>query len=211
MNTAAGAFLVVAGIFAVADWYAVARPSKTLEFVAKPATLAALIVVALLLDPVNDAQRAWFVAALVFSLGGDVFLMLPRDMFVAGLGSFLVGHLAYVVGINLTGGDALDILVATVLVVAVAAPLALKIVRSVADADRTLVGPVAVYVLAITAMVVSAVAAGIAWMIVGAVLFYASDALIAWNRFVRPAAWMPVAIIVTYHLGQAGLTLGLLG
>ncbi|MEZ5170700.1 MAG: lysoplasmalogenase [Acidimicrobiia bacterium] len=211
MNAAAATFLVIAGICAFADWYAVARPSKTLEYVAKPATLAALIVVALLLDPVDDAQRAWFVVALVFSLGGDVFLMLPRDLFVAGLASFLVGHLAYVVGINLTGGDALDVLVAAVVVVAVAAPLALKIVRSVVAVDTKLVGPVVVYILAITAMVVSAVAAGIAWMILGAVLFYASDALIAWNRFVRPAAWMPVAIIVTYHLGQAGLTLGLLG
>jgi uncharacterized membrane protein YhhN len=44
---------------------------------------------------------------------------------------------------------------------------------------------------------------------VGAVLFYASDALIAWNRFVQPRPWMPLAIIVTYHVGQAALVLSL--
>ena len=33
----------------------------------------------------------------------------------------------------------------------------------------------------------------------------ASDALIAWNRFVRRLAWAPVVIMVTYHLGQRGL------
>jgi hypothetical protein len=44
---------------------------------------------------------------------------------------------------------------------------------------------------------------------VGASLFFASDSLIAWNRFVRPRAWAPVAIMVTYHLGQAGLVTSL--
>jgi uncharacterized membrane protein YhhN len=43
----------------------------------------------------------------------------------------------------------------------------------------------------------------------GAALFFASDTLIAWNRFVRPRPWMPLAIIVTYHVGQAGLVLSL--
>src|SRR5213080_3500470 len=32
---------------------------------------------------------------LVFSLAGDVFLMLPRARFVAGLTSFLAAHIAY--------------------------------------------------------------------------------------------------------------------
>jgi uncharacterized membrane protein YhhN len=43
----------------------------------------------------------------------------------------------------------------------------------------------------------------------GAVLFYVSDALIGFSRFVREWPWAPVAIIVTYHLGQAGLVLAL--
>ena len=44
-----------------------------------------------------------------------------------------------------------------------------------------------------------------------AVLFMASDALIAWNRFVRRLAWAPVVIMVTYHLGQLGLVTALRG
>ena len=44
---------------------------------------------------------------------------------------------------------------------------------------------------------------------IGAVLFYCSDALIAWRRFVRPKPWQPLVIIVTYHLAQAGLVLSL--
>ena len=97
--------LAAAGIFAVGDWVAVARERKTLEYACKPLTMVALIVAAIALEPVNSSQRAWFVAALVLSMLGDVFLMLPdrklgpADTFTFGLGSFLLGHVAYVVGV----------------------------------------------------------------------------------------------------------------
>jgi uncharacterized membrane protein YhhN len=61
----------------------------------------------------------------------------------------------------------------------------------------------------IAAMVTCALASGIVLAGVGAVLFMTSDALIAETRFVGPRRWAPLAIIVTYHLGQAGLTLSL--
>ena len=44
----------------------------------------------------------------------------------------------------------------------------------------------------------------------GATLFYASDALIAWNKFVREHGWGRLAIIVTYHVGQILLVLSLI-
>jgi uncharacterized membrane protein YhhN len=66
---------------------------------------------------------------------------------------------------------------------------------------------VAAYILVISVMVTMAIGTGDARAIVGASLFYVSDALIAWNRFVRPLAFAPVAIMVTYHLAQAGLVL----
>ena len=100
MNTATAVAFVVAAGFAVGDWTARARHNRRLEYVCKPATLVALIAAACLLDPAADAQtrRAWFVAALVASLAGDVLLMLERDLFVFGLGAFLVGHCFYVAG-----------------------------------------------------------------------------------------------------------------
>ena len=39
----------------------------------------------------------------------------------------------------------------------------------------------------------------------GAVLFYVSDATLAWNRFLEPRRFGPLAVMVTYHLAQAGL------
>ena len=101
MSAVAAVLLAVTVGCAVANWIAVAsEPERTaLVYVAKPATMIALIGVAIALDPFDPAVRAWFVAALVLCLAGDVFLMLPQDLFVAGLASFLLGHLCYVGGL----------------------------------------------------------------------------------------------------------------
>jgi uncharacterized membrane protein YhhN len=45
---------------------------------------------------------------------------------------------------------------------------------------------------------------------VGATVFAASDSILAVNRFVRPLAWAPVAVMVTYHVGQALIVAGVL-
>lgn len=199
-----------AGVFAVGDWIAVARGAKPLEYVGKPATLVALVAAAALLDPADPAQRAWFVAALVFSLGGDVFLMLPRDLFVFGLASFLVGHLAYVVGLNVGGPAVPALAIAAVAVALVAFGVGRRLVGAIRAGDHPeLTAPVVAYIVVISAMVASALATGNPWAIGGALLFYVSDLLIGWNRFVTPLRWAPLAIIVTYHAGQAGLVVSL--
>jgi uncharacterized membrane protein YhhN len=203
------ALLVVAGALAVGDWLAVARRSARLEYVCKPGTLAALIGVALVLDPAIPAQRWWFVAALVLSLAGDVFLMLPQDRFVPGLVSFLLAHLAYIPGLWLAMEGVADLAVPAAVVALVAAPVLLRVLRAVRETDATLVLPVAVYATVISVMVATAGATRNPVAIMGAVLFYGSDLTIAWNRFVAERSWARVAIHVTYHLGQAGLVLSL--
>jgi uncharacterized membrane protein YhhN len=207
MTSAAGALLAVAAVFAVGNWIAVAAGRKPLEYLCKPATLVFLIAVALTLDPTHADIRTWFVIALVLSLAGDIFLMLPGDLFVFGLGAFLVGHLAYTVGLNLhTDGDWLF----AIPVVIIAAALATRLLRGIKrSGEEALLGPVVAYVVVIGAMVISAVASGNALAAVGALLFMGSDALIGETRFVRPHRGAGVAIMVTYHLGQAGLVLSL--
>jgi uncharacterized membrane protein YhhN len=181
------------------------------EYVAKPATLVALLVVAATIDPTDEARRWWFVAALAWSLAGDVLLMLPSDQFVAGLAAFLVGHVCYVVGFWLDPPGAAAVVAAGIVVVACIAPLAVRILRALrAGGDRALAPPVVAYMAVITVMVVSAVASGNVAAGVGAVLFAGSDSMIAWDRFVGAFAAAPVAIMVTYHLGQALLVLSLL-
>jgi uncharacterized membrane protein YhhN len=214
VNAATAVAFAVAGVFAVGDWIAKARSQRVLEYVCKPATLVALIVAAGVLDPVADAQtrRAWFVAALVCSLAGDVLLMLPQDLFVPGLAAFLVGHICYLVGFWTHGPSAFALAVAAIVVVGVVVPLGRTILTSIARAGLPVELRVAVagYIAVISAMLATALATGNVVAGIGAALFVASDSMIAWDRFVRRLAWAPVAVMVTYHLGQAGLVASLL-
>jgi uncharacterized membrane protein YhhN len=207
----ATAALALAAVFAIGDWIARGTDNKTLEYVCKPATLASLIVVAIALDPAagNGTRRTWFVVALVFCLAGDVLLMLPQDLFVGGLAAFLVGHLCYIGGFWADGPSAVAFAIAVVVTVVLVAPIAVRVLGAV-RAEPELRVPVAAYIVVLAAMLASALASGNVVAAVGAALFVASDSMIAWDRFVRSFPGAGVAIMVTYHLGQAGLVLSLL-
>ena len=210
MDGLSTALVVGALALAVVDWVAVARDDRRLEYAAKPLTMVALIAAAVLLEPVDGAARSWFVVALVLSLAGDVFLMLPRNLFVPGLVSFLLGHVAYIIGLRHLGTSSAGLL-AGVAVVAVALPfLAPRILSAIARSDEPeMAGPVAVYMAVISAMVVAAGASGVALALAAAVSFYVSDALIAWTRFITDLRHGRLAVMVTYHLAQIGLVLTL--
>jgi uncharacterized membrane protein YhhN len=178
--------------------------------VCKPGTLSALIVAAVLLDAHDDGARAWFVAALVLSLVGDVLLMLPKEQFVGGLAAFLLAHLCYIGGFvagGLRGGAVAFAVVATAVAIS---PVARRILGGVRAREPEMTAPVVAYLVVIGAMLACALASGNAFAIVGAVLFVTSDSMIAWDRFVSPFAASAVAIMVTYHLAQAGFVLSLL-
>jgi len=209
LTTAAWVLLAATAVIAVVDWIAVARGLTRVEYAAKPLTMVGLVAVALAIDPTYSDMRAAFVIALVCSLVGDVFLMLPSDRFVAGLAAFLAAHLAYTAGFVLgpgsVGGFALGALITAV----VAVPLGVRLLRAVRRSAPAVVTPVMAYLVVISVMVAAATGWGNAWAIAGAWLFFVSDALIAETRFVRAIPAGRLAIIVTYHLGQALLVLSL--
>ena len=210
MTGASFALLGVAAVLAVLDWVAVARGSKTLEYVAKPGATAAILATAVALEVARDAPWVWLLFALVFCLFGDVFLMLPRDAFVPGLASFAVAQILFAIGF-VSADPAVGRLV---LGAAVVAPVALVLARRFVGAIRRarrpdLVVPVVVYLVVISVMAVTAIAAGSSLAILGALTFMLSDALIAESRFVKRRNWHGVGIMVTYHFALVGLVLGL--
>jgi uncharacterized membrane protein YhhN len=202
--------LGLAAVVAAVDWYAVATHRKPVEYVCKPLTLALLVGVALAVQPAYDARRTAFAVALVFSLLGDVFLMLPRDMFAFGLASFLLGHIAYVVGLRNGPSNNTALIAASIGAVIVAGVVGVRVLRGVTRSGHgELVGPVVAYMAVLAAMLVCALATLNPLAGLGAGLFFCSDAVLAWNRFVRALSWAPLGVIVTYHLGQALLVLSL--
>ena len=210
MTTAASAFLAIAAVLAVADWVAIVRGDHRLEYVAKPGATLALAACAATLDAAHTDTQVLFVIALLASTAGDVFLMLPGDRFVPGLGSFLVAQILYAVGFLLAGGDGVDYVIGAVVVGIVVVPLAVRFVTALRAASRSaLVAPLVAYMGAISVMLVTAIGSGNPYAIVGALLFTASDALIAETRFVKQRPGAGLAIMVTYYLAQAGLVLSL--
>ena len=214
----------VATVAALVDWTAVARADTRLEYMAKPAVLVALTLAAVSIPAAHTDlvdRKWWFVAALVASLVGDVLLMLPRNLFVPGLASFLVGHVLFIIGLlqppsppgtppfsfSTTG-----LVVAAVVIGLAAVVPAFLIFRSlVRDGHRELIAPVAVYLVAIATMAVLACNVGVPAAALGAIFFLVSDAVLALQRFVRPFPQGTVVVHVTYHLAQGLLVLSLLG
>ena len=208
----AAAFLLLAITLAVAvfDWLAVSMGNRTLEYICKPLTMVAMVGVALALDPSSDTARSLLVIGLLLSLAGDVFLMLPSDRFVPGLASFLLAHLAYVVALAALGVGFGGILTGAVVAAIAAVVIGRRIVQGAASADTALRVPVIAYMGAISTMVMFAFGTGAAIAVVGALLFFISDAVLGWTRFVHQFAHSRVVVIVTYHLGQIGLVLALI-
>jgi uncharacterized membrane protein YhhN len=215
--------LVISLVLALVDWVAVARRQKRLEYVFKPATLVAVLVGAWLLTrgPHDAWQACFFLPGLVFSLAGDVFLMLPgagagssSPYFLPGLVAFFLGHLCYIAGLNPAPPPWLS-LVFLVVVAAVGGTLYRSIAAGLRRQGHTsLLAPVALYSVVLSLMLFSAWATLFRpeWtpprrglVIAGASLFFASDAMLAWDRFVTPSSLLHLLVIVTYHLGQMAL------
>lgn len=210
MNSLALASFVGAMVLAAIDWWAVIRGKKIVEYICKPGAAALFVLAAALIEAKNAEARGWMVAALVFCIAGDVFLMLPRDAFVPGLASFAVAQVLFAVSFAVGQVSALRLVIALLLVAATSSVLARRFISALKRRDlRNLIPPIVVYMSVISAMVVCAAASGNVLGIIGAILFMASDSLIAEERFVQRRRWQPLTIIVTYHLALAGFVLGL--
>ena len=89
----------VAIAFAFLDWASTWKGWKIRLYVAKPATLLFLIIWTYQVTH-WQAGMLWFGIALVFSLLGDIALMLNPRYFMLGLAAFLFAHLSFLIGFN---------------------------------------------------------------------------------------------------------------
>ena len=159
------------------------------------------------------------VAALALSAVGDAFLSRDGEKaFLGGLASFLVAHIVYV-ALFLRSGGGLGLLGAESWRGAIALAMAVFAIVMLAALWRrvgpSLRVPIAVYVAAILAMGMSALTTSNVWLIGGAVLFMASDGLLATEKFLVAAisphrVWMRFAVWALYYAAQLGITLGFL-
>jgi uncharacterized membrane protein YhhN len=144
------------------------------------------------------------VTGLIASLAGDIFLMLPRDRFAPGLVSFLIAQLLYVAAFWSVTGPSLTL--------AAAVPFALLATALLVvlwpHLGRLRV-PVVLYAAALMTMGWRAAEqhallsdGRTAVALLGAILFIASDSVLAFRRFVSPFPAAQAITLGTYFPAQ---------
>lgn len=218
--------LGISFIFAIIDWLCILKAKPKFGWVTKPATLVLLstwVVVNLwnLKDDPFGRLVIWFMVGAVFSLIGDVFLMLSERRFPLGLFSFLLTHVAYTIGF-LSPFPVFN--TPRVVIVLIVAFTSWQIMRRIdvelVSQDQRFYRISAIsYAIVITIMLISAMWTLTSWdnnwiwqhawlVSMGGFLFYLSDTLLGWNRFVAALPNAQIMIRVTYHLGQMGILSG---
>ena len=213
MNVVAVGLIAAFAVFAVVDWRAAWRDDRRQRSISKPAATVTLVAIAGLVGQMAGDARAALIVAVVLCLAGDIALLGDSDgHFLAGLGAFAFGHVAYVVTALIIGLDGRRMTVAigfiVVLLVFQAATKMLQGARR--HGGNAMLAAVAAYSLIISAMVITATGTPSWVAMVGAKLFAVSDTMIGYNRFVRPIRRADVPIMATYHVGQLLLILGLI-
>jgi alkenylglycerophosphocholine/alkenylglycerophosphoethanolamine hydrolase len=185
-----------------------------LRLVAKPWPVVALARWVLAASRTRQRPELTTVAqALFLGASGDLLLEIDPSLFLLGLVAFLLGHLLYVVALHReTRGPAwARALPGAVYVAGMIALLAPRL-------PATLVGPVAVYAVVLGVVLFRAAArVGVPGLdarwtrlgLLGAVLFTASDSLIAIDRFHTELPGARYLIMASYWAGQGLLALSL--
>lgn len=184
---------------------AVSRGRQRQVYLFKPLSTSLLVLLAAVPSSVHGSRyQMAIVVGLMFSLLGDILLMLPKDHFRYGLASFLVAHVCYVGGFT----SAVPIGTAPALLlplVAAAVPVLLGL-WSRLGALRL---PVLAYSATILLMTWLAWARswvlpspGSACAAAGAAFFVTSDAVLAWNRFRGPMRHAKILRTIAYVAGQ---------
>ena len=205
MTVTTTCLLIVFGLYALGNWWAVEVGNQRLEWLCKPAALVALTGAAIALRPDEFHVKVVFVVGLLLSLAGDVFLMLPSDRFIAGLISFLIAHLFYIAAFTLDGGAGRPSFPAAIALLVYGGLM----LRLLFPSLGRMKAPVLIYMLVILLMVWQAANRHLSvettmslLALAGACLFAASDSLLPLNRFRRPFRSAQFLILTTYYLAQ---------
>ena len=214
-------WLVLALVAALLEAIAVQKKIAKLEFFAKPAVMIFLLI-CLYGTTGLRGHTFWFGLGILFSLAGDIALLSPSDrMFMLGLIAFLLTHIFYLIGFKnelLTFTPWSTILILFIYVNGVR--LLRRIVSAMqANGQGALSIPVIAYGLVISLMLYAAMTtmydpvwktSAAVLVSAGAFLFWISDLILAWNKFVSSTKIGRLPSIVAYHLGQIGLIAGVI-
>ena len=215
------------------DWLTVRFSWRKLEYFLKPVAMIAVILWTLTAAGWHfNGVLILLILAQTAGLAGDIFLLLSPRWFMSGLSAFLMGHLVYI-GITgwqlmaavrqfgvkpnfawwmaLAGGLWMAMLVLFYRLIAPKKPrltMPLLLWTSVQIYGWILSGFVVISMLIVT--VPARFSTPMLFLPIGAVLFFVSDSMLAYDRFKQKMPRIRVWIMVTYHLAQFSLAAGFL-
>jgi len=199
------------------DLIAVYSNNDSLRFITKPLLVPLLAIYLLLYTrSATTSLKVWVFLALFFSWVGDIFLLFEEreaNFFLLGLSAFFIAQVFYIVFFHnirmreYIRGNALLLLLVIVyysILVSVLSPYLgnMKL-------------PVRIYGVVLSFMVMLAMHTMLGknkkaalWMMTGAILFVASDSLLAFNKFFAPFENAGLITMLTYGLAQLFITEG---
>lgn len=205
-------FLVLA-----AECIAILSGAATLHAIAKPLLMPVLLVYFYLAAKRSGLNTNLMIGALFFSWVGDVVLLIDSrygSLFIYGLIAFLAAHICYIAYFyRIRKANAVSGFkpFASVLILAYMTVFYITVYPYL-DALKV---PVLVYAVIITLMLLAGIHAfnlrahkfGVV-CVTGALIFAASDSILAINRFVLPFTLAPFFIMLTYGIAQFLITEG---
>ena len=175
-----------------------------LELICKPLIMMSLMAFYWLVSP---RRRKTYLAALLFSLLGDIFLLDKEGLFLFGIGAFLITQILFIVlVVKRSSTFSISKLIASAIPFLVYLVL---LMQALAPKLGDLFYPVLIYGSVISIFGITALNyhlnqrnANSSILLTGALLFIGSDSMIALNKFYSPHMIYPVAIMLTYALAQ---------
>jgi uncharacterized membrane protein YhhN len=172
------------------------------------------------------ASLRWLMVGMFFALWGDIFLMIPGiDLFAFGLASFLVMQVCYIVAFVRSVREA-DRGISTAKWLIHALPFIgystffVYILKPAFDANTALQPlwiPVIMYAICLSSMGLAASVRNTAvhsssfwWVLAGAILFIASDSILAINKFLASVTLSTLLVMTTYAAAQYLIVVGML-
>ncbi len=188
------------------------KNNKSLKYLFKPLTTILIIGLATIQELRDfDQYKILIISGLIFSLVGDIFLMLPSDKFIQGLSSFFIAHVLYIVAFSSGFGPYYDLLlvipaiVYSIIFLWILLPKTGKLTVPVILYSAVLLiflwqATGRFYYLAITSAT---------YVLLGAILFVISDSILGYTKFVRKGRFSSILIHSTYWSAQILLALSI--
>lgn len=165
---------------------------------------------------INQSHYFSWMAALVFSWLGDVFLMFNESFFIPGLVAFLIAHLAYLFLFSKIKPSEALMKKSFGMAIFLTIIFFVSFYRIILTETGGLFIPVLIYAVVIITMWLVAAHRSLRnprsnyWLISGALLFVVSDSLLGYNKFVQSLPILHILIMLTYGLAQLSLFKGIL-